>query len=268
MLRTLPADARAPGCRYGGHVAQPHQGGQKLYGEPGDVCAAPGCATRLSSYNRFDCCCRHGGSKRPRRGEAASAGGTAVTDAAPPIRAHITVREVEMAAKVRQKDGETRAAIAAYIAEHGEGTVAAISAAVCVHGPGVQKHLGAMLEAGKVSRRKVGQAMVYRLRRSAAQAADFDQVQYPERKDAPEAPGAAPAPMPEPPADPAAPSPSTLEPPAAGTTTASSITVEWFGTQRSSDAETECLAGFVRAVELLDRESQVRVAAYIGARYL
>jgi hypothetical protein len=107
---------------------------------------------------------------------------------------------------------------------------------------------------------------------------------------APEPPGAAPVDpvppteAPEHPATPAAPVPSSQEPPAAGTwmtaqqaavsTTINgheALTTEWFDfvpSLRVPDAEARVLAGFVTEVENLDREAQVRVAAYIGARYL
>jgi hypothetical protein len=208
------------GCRYPG-LSRPLGGLVPRYGAPDEVCSLPGCGVYLSAYNPLDRCSLHELRAQRRTVRERDEDRWHRLPEAEPERRRPTILEVEMAAKRRAKTGETRAAIASWLGEHDRGSVEQVAEGVGINASGAHKHLAAMLEEGKLSRRKNGHGYLYLLRtacpREQTHAADPLPATAPARPSRPEQ-AADPAP-------PLVPAPDEEEP-AAVTTTLGELSVE------------------------------------------
>jgi hypothetical protein len=137
------------------------------YGHKGDVCAAEGCGALLSPYNPFDTCerCqRRGHEPHKRRRETPQ---EPTFDAAPdltPAR-RPTREELELAAAQQRKRGEAKAAVLAFVQQHGGWTACSEVA----KGAGVSTGRATVglqhwWQEGKLERRKGERGYEYRAR--------------------------------------------------------------------------------------------------------
>lgn len=258
-----------PGCALtdspdwgGGH-------GGHLY-PAGRVCATDGCGTVLRRTNPGPLC---GPCQTRDGGASASAHGEAVTNAAPVPR-HEQEANVNGVGRRKGKDGVTRAAILEHVRERGRCTVADVASAVGVKKPSARFHLDNLAAAGLIERPSdpAGKVMEWRPVCWAAE---------PE----PETDGRDSAACDTDPAEAAeSQSEAVATPPFAGgvyvgdgalDSTANgvwdpchSFIVHPGITLPDTDPETALLARVVQDMARLDRDAQVRVASYIGARYL
>jgi hypothetical protein len=159
---------RSPGSER--QVSYGHSGSAHLYGEHGDVCEVPGCATILVGYNPRDRCFRcGGGKKRPRRqngGASTSAAGEAGTNAAPASR-HTLGERIDMAAETRRKNGAARQAVIAFMADGAWRGSTEVASGVGITVAAAKYHLQHLTENGRLeSAGKGGRG--YRQRQDAA----------------------------------------------------------------------------------------------------